>query len=112
HRRFHTQGIAAAAFHPGIVATSFGASSDSFFKRLYTTSLARAFMVTPEKGADQLVWLADGTPGVDWVSGTYYEKRKPARTHSQAMDEDLARQFWERTLQLLGLDRPEPNPAS
>jgi hypothetical protein len=61
-------------------------------------------MASPEKGADQLVWLASTTPGVDWVSGTFYEKRRPARRiNPQALDDDLARQLWGRSEQLLGL---------
>lgn len=39
----------------------------------------RAMLISPDKGADQLVWLAESLPGTDWESGTYYVKRKPAR---------------------------------
>jgi NAD(P)-dependent dehydrogenase (short-subunit alcohol dehydrogenase family) len=102
HRRYHAQGLSAAAFHPGAVATSFATQSDSFMKRIYNSRLGRAFMVSPETGADQLVWLATGRPGTDWQSGTYYEKRKPARrTNPQARDAELARQLWNRSAQLL-----------
>jgi NAD(P)-dependent dehydrogenase (short-subunit alcohol dehydrogenase family) len=102
HRRYHAQGISTAAFHPGAVRTSFATQSDSFMKRIYSSRLGRAFMVTPEKGASQMVWLAEGTPGTDWVSGTYYEGRKPARRNNpQALDADLARQLWDRSEQLL-----------
>ena len=104
HRRYHGAGLSAAAFHPGIVATSFAADSRSLLKRFYTSRLARLFMASPEQGADQLVWLASTTPGVDWVSGTFYEKRRPARRiNPQALDDDLARQLWERSEQLLGI---------
>jgi NAD(P)-dependent dehydrogenase (short-subunit alcohol dehydrogenase family) len=103
HRRYHAQGISAAAFHPGAVATSFAADSDSFMKRIYSSRIGRAFMTTPDKGAGQMTWLAESVPGTDWVSGTYYEKRKPARRNNpQALDADLARQLWDRSEQLLG----------
>jgi NAD(P)-dependent dehydrogenase (short-subunit alcohol dehydrogenase family) len=103
HRRFHTQGLSAAAFHPGAVATSFATESDSFMKRIYNSRIGRSFMVTPEKGADQLVWLAESAPGTAWESGTYYEKRRPARrNHSQTLDADVARVLWERSAQLVG----------
>jgi NAD(P)-dependent dehydrogenase (short-subunit alcohol dehydrogenase family) len=102
HRRYNSHGLYAAAFHPGAVATNFATESDSFMKRIYNSRLGRAFMVTPEKGADQLVWLAEGTPGSDWTSGTYYEGRKPAkRNNPQASDANVARQLWERSEQLL-----------
>ncbi|MEV6986040.1 SDR family NAD(P)-dependent oxidoreductase [Sphaerisporangium sp. NPDC051017] len=103
HRRYHSEGISTAAFHPGTVATSFATESDSFLKYITGTRLGRAFLITPDKGADQLVWLAQGRPGVDWISGTYYEKRKPAkRNNPQALDADLARRLWDRSEELLG----------
>lgn len=42
--------------------------------------------ITPEKGADQLVSLAESRPGVGWGFGAYDEKHKPynnARLHSR-----------------------------
>ncbi|MFJ1746695.1 SDR family NAD(P)-dependent oxidoreductase [Streptomyces sp. NPDC088116] len=102
HRRHHEQGISTAAFHPGTVATNFATESDSFLRHITGNRLARAFLITPEKGAEQLVWLAEGRPGTDWVSGTYYEKRKPAkRNNPQALDADLARELWDRSEELL-----------
>lgn len=102
HRRFHGAGLSAAAFHPGIVATGFAARSPSPMRRLYT-GVARRFMTTPERGADQLVWLASGRPGTDWRSGVYYERRRPARrVNPQARDAELARGLWERSAELLG----------
>jgi NAD(P)-dependent dehydrogenase (short-subunit alcohol dehydrogenase family) len=102
HRRYHSLGISTAAFHPGAVATSFATDSDSFMKRIYNSRIGRAFMVTPEQGADQMVWLAETQPGKDWTSGTYYEKRKPARrNHPQTLDPELAKQLWDRSEQLL-----------
>jgi NAD(P)-dependent dehydrogenase (short-subunit alcohol dehydrogenase family) len=101
-RRYGGDGIAAAAFHPGGVATNFAAESDSWMRHVYNNPIGRAFMASPEKGADQLVWLAEGTPGSDWVPGTYYEKRKPASSpNPQALDGELARWLWERSEALL-----------
>jgi NAD(P)-dependent dehydrogenase (short-subunit alcohol dehydrogenase family) len=103
HRRYHAQGISTAAFHPGNVATSFATESDSWLKYITGNRIGRAFLTTPEKGAEQLAWLAQGQPGIDWISGTYYEKRKPAkRNNPQALDADLARQLWDRSEELLG----------
>ena len=102
HRRFHPCGIASAAFHPGAVATNFATDSDSFMRHIYTSRLARRFMVSAEKGADQMVWLAETTPDIDWTSGTYYEKRKPARrSNPQVLDAHLARELWDRTARMV-----------
>jgi NAD(P)-dependent dehydrogenase (short-subunit alcohol dehydrogenase family) len=102
HARYHDRGISAAAFHPGMVATSFATDSDSFMKRIYSSRIGRAFMTSPAKAAYQMVWLAETAPGKDWQSGTYYEKQKPARrVHKQAKDDALARKLWYRSEQLL-----------
>lgn len=103
HARYHPQGLSAAAFNPGAVATSFATDSDSFMRRIYTSRIGRAFMATPKKGASQMVWLAETSPGTDWEPGTYYEKNKPAkRNNPQALDPDLARELWDRSAELLG----------
>jgi NAD(P)-dependent dehydrogenase (short-subunit alcohol dehydrogenase family) len=102
HRRYHDQGISSAAFHPGVVATGFAAESHSWMRHMYTNPIGRLFMTSPEKGADQMVWLAEGRPGEDWESGTYYEKRRPARRNNpQALDDRLAEWLWERSEALL-----------
>ena len=103
HRRFNDQGISTAAFHPGPVATNFAADSTSPMRFIYRTPLRRLALISPERGADTLVWLATTTPGQDWFSGQYYEKRGPARTNPQADDGALATAFWERSAQLVAL---------
>jgi NAD(P)-dependent dehydrogenase (short-subunit alcohol dehydrogenase family) len=103
HTRYHARGLSAAAFHPGAVATGFATNSDSFMRPIYRSRLGRAFMISPQKGAGQMVWLAESAPGTDWHSGTYYEKKKPARrNHSQALNQDIARKLWDRSVELVG----------
>ncbi|MFI5841479.1 SDR family NAD(P)-dependent oxidoreductase [Catenuloplanes sp. NPDC051500] len=98
----HRRGMHAVAFHPGTVASGFAGGSTGFVRRFYASRLGRAVMMTPEKSAEQLVWLAEGRPGVDWESGAYYEKRRPVRRrHRQAGDPVLARELWERSARML-----------
>lgn len=101
HRRFNEQGVSSAAFHPGGVATGFATGSTSVMRLVYTSWLKR-FLKTPEQGADTLVWLATTTPGVDWMSGKYYDKRRVAKANKQAADGALARELWDRSLELVG----------
>lgn len=104
HRRFHDQGLSAAAFHPGGVATNFGAESTSFFRPLYQSRIGKLVLATPERGAAQLVRFAQTEPGVDWQSGAYYEGGRIARrVNPQARDADLARRLWERSAELVGV---------
>ena len=103
HRRYHARGINTAAFHPGNVATNFAAESTSRLRFIYHTPLKYLALISPEKGAENLVWLVNGTPGRDWVSGEYYEKKKVAKTNPQAGDATLACEFWDRSADMVGL---------
>ncbi|WP_104172823.1 SDR family NAD(P)-dependent oxidoreductase [Arthrobacter sp. Y81] len=104
HHRYNAVGISTAAFHPGGVATNFAAESTSWFRFAYKTFIKR-FMLTPEQGADTLVWLATTTPGQDWVPGAYYAKRALAKANRQAYDAQLARQLWDRSQALVSTDK-------
>ena len=112
--RYGKDGIAAAAFHPGVVATNFAAESTSWFRHAYKTVLNR-FLLSAEQGADTLLWLATSTPGRDWVPGAFYVKRALAKANKQAYDGELARNFWDRSLELVSagdpVDRPELDNA-
>ena len=102
-RRFGPLGITSASFHPGTVATSFAADSTSAMRFIYHTPLKHLVLVSPDKGADTLVWLANSTPGVDWESGAFYAKRKESKTNPQAGDRVLAGQLWDLSAELVGL---------
>jgi len=101
-RRYAAAGISTAAFHPGVVKTSFASGSTTVMRLIYRTVLNR-FLLSPEKGADSLVWLATAAPGREWKRGEYYEKRRPARKNRQASDPVLTRQLWERSAELVGV---------
>jgi len=115
-RRFGTEGISAAAFHPGNVATGFAGRSTSPLKFVYHTPLRYlAGLIPPEKGADTLIWLAstrpDTAPGTDpeadpeaasdacpdagWEPGGYFYKKKAVRPAKKARDPKLAEQLWD-----------------
>lgn len=93
NRRF--RGVRGVSFHPGVVATGFAREGARFTRVLYESFLRRLFMISPEQGADTLVWLATSQPERDWTPGGFYVKRKLTRTSRQAADPDLARQLWD-----------------
>lgn len=95
--------IRAASFHPGPVATGFAREGNALWRLIYETPLKNLFLITPEKGADTLVWFVTTEPGKDWQPGGFYEKRKPSRQNAQASDEALARGLWEASERLVGL---------
>ena len=104
HRRYNGAGISTAAFHPGVVATNFSAGSTTVMRHLYQTLLSK-LLLTPDKGADTLVWLANGTPGRDWTSGEFYTKRKVSKANPQAYDAALAARLWDRSSELVEVAR-------
>lgn len=96
HRRYHDRGIAAVAFHPGAVATNFGADAGGAIHAVYHTPLRRVVLAGADRGGAALAWLATGEPGTTWQPGGYYERNRLARTNRQADDTELARGLWDR----------------
>ena len=94
-------GLTATAFHPGWVHTELGRESP--LAGTVVEKIAYLAAKTPEEGADTLVWLAAAAPD-QWRSGGYYVKRREAAVKAQGSDELLARQFWARSAELVGLD--------
>jgi len=99
HRRFSAQGLKAAAFHPGVVSTGFAKDGTTSPLRFVYGLLGR-FLLTAEKGADTLVWLATTA---SWTSGAFYTKRKISTTNPQADDADLAAGLWSRSAAMVGV---------
>lgn len=93
NRRY--EGVHGVSFHPGVVATGFAREGARMVRILYESVLRKLFMISPEKGADTLVWLANGQPGSDWIPGEFYVKRKIASKSRQAADDELAAKLWE-----------------
>jgi NAD(P)-dependent dehydrogenase (short-subunit alcohol dehydrogenase family) len=102
-RRYGGQGLAAVAFHPGIVATSFAKETNHLMRLVYHTPLRRLLTISPEQGGDYLAALAAGTPGVDWAPGGYVEQGRAAVPPPQAADADLARRLWDVSAALVGV---------
>jgi NAD(P)-dependent dehydrogenase (short-subunit alcohol dehydrogenase family) len=105
-RRWAPLGVSAAAFHPGVVRSNWGHSGPSAIS-LIARSPLRTLMRSPERGADTLLWLATSVPGQDWVTGGYYQDRRPARVSPLADDLALASALWDRSVALVG----EPVPS-
>ena len=99
HRRHHAGGLSVATVHPGYVSSNFGhASGSRFLVWMQRNTPIELFTSTTDEGAEQLVWLASSTPGVDWAPGEYYSKRKIAKASRLANNPRLAAELWDRTL--------------
>ena len=93
-RRLSGMTAVANCFEPGMVRTQFGGfGSDQGFLLNIVYALAKPFSISPEQGADSLIWLAT-SPEAAAVQGQYISKRKPATPSKQALDVKLAEELW------------------
>ena len=102
HKRFHSAGIATAAFQPGTVRTNFYREYGGTWSFAYT-SFFRHFLRSPTKGSDTMVWLATSRPEKDWKSGEFYKDREISKATRQAYDATLANDLWDLSAKLTNL---------
>lgn len=101
-RSLAVRGIDAYSFHPGYVATSFGAESPLVrFGNLVTGG---RIAIPIEEGATPLVHLATEDPGAP--SGTYFDRLRPyGRVSRTAGNADTDEALWQASARMVGLDR-------
>jgi retinol dehydrogenase 12 len=104
-RRLQGSGVTANCAHPGVVRTGFGREARPLL-RLGVT-LARPFLLSPERGADTIVYLAS-SPEVAEATGGYYVKRRRREPSAAARDDSAARKLWEISEELTGLSPARP----
>jgi retinol dehydrogenase-12 len=104
-RRLDGTGVTANCAHPGVVRTGFGREARPLLKLGVT--IARPFMLSPERGADTIVYLAS-SPDVADQTGGYYVKRQRREPSAAARDDAAARQLWELSEKMTGLAPARP----
>jgi retinol dehydrogenase 12 len=97
-------GVTVNCFHPGFVNTRFGDESGG----LASTGIriGKLFALTPEKGAETMVYLAS-SPDVGTISGAYFYKCRRTAPSEQGQDTASARRLWRESAQLAGIDENE-----
>ncbi|GIX48900.1 MAG: short-chain dehydrogenase [Candidatus Tectimicrobiota bacterium] len=104
-RRLQGSGVTANALHPGFVATRFGHNNRGLCA--WTIRLAQLVALSPERGAETVVYLATA-PEVAEVSGAYFVKKRPVSSSPASYDVEAARRLWQLSAALTGL---APDPA-
>jgi NAD(P)-dependent dehydrogenase (short-subunit alcohol dehydrogenase family) len=100
-RRWSGKGLTANCLHPGFVATRFGDSSGGIISRV--VRLAKVFAISPEKGAETIVYLAS-SPDVANVSGEYFHQCRPATPTMESRDDAAAQRLWMESSRIAGID--------
>jgi len=100
-RRWAGTGVTVNSLHPGFVATRFADESGGLFS--YIVRMAKTFAISPEKGADTIVYLASSLE-VAHVSGGYFYKCRPAMPSKEAQDAAAANRLWQESTRLGGIE--------
>ncbi len=100
-RRIAGSGVTANCLHPGFVATRFGDDAGGAV-RIGLAIAKRLFGLSPENGAQTLVYLAS-SPEVAGRSGGYYERCAPAEPSRAAHSDTDARRLWQLSAEITGI---------
>jgi NAD(P)-dependent dehydrogenase (short-subunit alcohol dehydrogenase family) len=99
-RRLAGGTVTANCAHPGLVRTRFGRETRQPMRTAIT--LARPFMLSPQRGARTVVYLA-ASPEVATATGGYYVKSQRREPSPAARDAAAARRLWQLSEELTGL---------
>jgi NAD(P)-dependent dehydrogenase (short-subunit alcohol dehydrogenase family) len=99
-RRLAGSGVTANCLHPGFVASRFGDDNGGLMR--IGIGIAKLFAISPEKGAETVVYLAS-SPDVAGTSGGYFAKSRPATPTAAAQDDAAARRLWAESERLSGV---------
>jgi NAD(P)-dependent dehydrogenase (short-subunit alcohol dehydrogenase family) len=91
-KRLAADGIVANAMHPGVVASNFSSHAEPQMQ----SYLATLQSVSPEAGADTLVWLTVA-PEAGKVTGSYFHKRAALSPAPAALDDKAAARLWDES---------------
>jgi NAD(P)-dependent dehydrogenase (short-subunit alcohol dehydrogenase family) len=99
-RRLAGSRVTANCFHPGLVASGFNRNNSK--AAALAMSMIKPFSVSPEKGADTLVWLAT-SPEAAGESGGYFYNRRRIEPNAEARDPAVWRRLWTVSQEQTGL---------
>jgi NAD(P)-dependent dehydrogenase (short-subunit alcohol dehydrogenase family) len=101
-RQLTGTGVTANCLHPGFVATRIGDQGAHGFASWAFRSL-KNFAISPEKGAETIVYLASSDLPAG-LNGAYLYKCRETTLSPQARDDQAAGRLWRETLKLAGLE--------
>jgi NAD(P)-dependent dehydrogenase (short-subunit alcohol dehydrogenase family) len=101
-RKLAGSGVTANSLHPGFVATRFGDQTGGLIG--FGIGIAKRFALTPEQGAETLVYLAS-SPDVATATGKYFHRCKPVAPSGEAQDDAKAQRLWLETFKIAHLEK-------
>jgi NAD(P)-dependent dehydrogenase (short-subunit alcohol dehydrogenase family) len=92
------------AVQPGLVQTDIGLKGNTWLHRLaWRVRRQMSGNKTPAEGAATSIHLAT-EPGINELSGKYWDDCKPKKSYSSSYDRDEARILWELSLEMVGVE--------
>jgi retinol dehydrogenase 12 len=97
-KRMFGKPVLAFSLHPGVVNSNFGANFTGFSK--WFTSLAKPFMITPEKGAMTSLFLATtDVQNIKNSNGEYFDKNKVKATKNKDITDENIELIWQKSVE-------------
>lgn len=100
-RRLAASETTANCFHPGFVATRFGAQSGGLVEKLVGVA-KNVGAISPEEGAKTMIHLA-ASPNVTGINGEYFYKGRIDTPTKEARNDEDAKRLWDVSARLAGL---------
>jgi len=92
-RRLEGSAVTANVLHPGFVRTGFGHNTSGFMKPIMLL-LQKLVAISPEKGAETMVYLAAAAE-VAGITSKYWNKKKQVASSDISYDREQQRRLWE-----------------
>lgn len=106
HQRYHSQGLATYAVHPGGVRTQLGADGDLSGPMRYGWRMVQPFLLSAEKGAAPIVDVVDDADKRE-DAGAYFHRHKIQQLNQHGSDIAAADQLWDASNELTQAEWPE-----
>ena len=100
-RQFSDTGVTVNCLHPGVVASRFFDNQSGALAIL--SKLVLLFAITPEKGAETIVFLAS-SDDVNGITGKYFSKCRVKTPTAEAQNDRSAGLLWEESERLWASD--------
>lgn len=97
-KKIEGSGVTVNCLHPGYVKTNMVRNYRKFVK--YFFPFIGLFMSTPKRGAKASIYLAS-SPELEGINGVYYKKRKEGKSVKASFNEELAKQLWTLSEELM-----------
>lgn len=100
-RRLEDRAVTVNAVHPGLVATDFGHNTGRVWSGIIKLA-QKLFGISPQKGAETLVYLAS-SPEVAGLSGKYWNEKQEKRSSDNSYDREQQKRLWDYSAKATGV---------